>query len=37
LVAVKNFLELHEGEIEIQSKVGKGTTATIYLKLEGSK
>lgn len=37
LVAVKNFIELHEGEIEIQSKVGKGTTATIYLKLDGSK
>ena len=37
LVAVKNFIELHEGEIEIQSKVGKGTTATIYLKWDDSK
>lgn len=31
LSIVKAYLELHEGKIEVESKVGKGTTFTIYL------
>lgn len=34
LAIVKNFIEKHHGDIEATSKVGRGTTFTLYLPLE---
>src|SRR5699024_2587287 len=31
LAMVKHIVELHEGEIKVDSEIGKGTTITIYI------